>query len=892
MTGTYRQNLKTIKLAACLSVAFTALSSTAAHAQSNQVQIDLPAQSLASAIRQVGRKTSTEIIFSASVVGNRRTPPLKGNFSAEEALRQLLSGSGLSARRTSQGAFVIERVQTSATSSPSVGDASREDASTNNNSSEDIVVTGTNIRGTTNNTVPLLKIDRAAIERAGYTSTQRLIQSLPQNFSGGQAGASETGLFGVGTGGNFNTSGATGVNLRGLGNSSTLTLLNGHRLAPTGFGQAVDISLIPLAAVDHVDVLTDGASAVYGSDAVAGVVNFVLRDDYKGAETGLSYGAASGGVHQEIVSQVVGTTWGSGGVLVAAQYDHRDNLPVGARSISATAPQPTDLLPDYSNLSFIAHVRQNISGAFRVFVDGSYSTKGTARQFTTGPITSASAFSNDQSSRAHQLNVVGGMDVDFGHGWSMEASGSFARQDDTFRQTYVYYGGAVVPPGGVIFGYVSGTPAYTDYFSIASGDVKIDGPAFRLPGGPVRIALGATYRSEAALFSEHQTSGLVDHFGRDVSAEFAEVYVPVVGADNTLPFVKALELSAALRHDHYSDFGDTTNPRFGLYWSPTRGLGLRGSYSTSFRAPSQYEMVALKGAMGIYSFPVAAPGGGVTPIFLLSGGSTNTLRPETSANYSFSGEWSPGFAKRLKLSLAYFHIDFRNRIITPTFTSSLLLQQNVYGSLIGRLADDAAAAAFLQAQIAGGANYVNVSGKGSTGVRYTYSLRETNAARVVEDGFDAAVQYAFDIGRNDILMNGDLTVINTIQTTIATGAARTDLANTYGNPLRYRGRGSLTWSRDGWSATGILNYTGRYRDTTVVPYGTLGAVATIDLNLTWSPKFMKGLSLYGNVANLLDRLPPLIAGTPSFPGIRYDVANGDPLGRMVTFGIRMRFGPK
>ena len=73
------------------------------------------------------------------------------------------------------------------------------------------------------------------------------------------------------------------MNLRGPGLSSTLVLLNGHRVVPSsGIGDFVDISLIPASAIERVEVLTAGASSIYGADAVAGVVNFVLHDDFDG----------------------------------------------------------------------------------------------------------------------------------------------------------------------------------------------------------------------------------------------------------------------------------------------------------------------------------------------------------------------------------------------------------------------------------------------------------------------------------------------------------------------------------------------------------------------------------------------------------------------------------
>src|SRR5690606_36815716 len=75
-------------------------------------------------------------------------------------------------------------------------------------------------------------------------------------------------------------------------------------------------------------------------------------------------------------------------------------------------------------------------------------------------------------------------------------------------------------------------------------------------------------------------------FERSVDSVYAELYVPVFGAENAIPGFYRLEFNAALRHDKYSDVGNTTNPKFGLNWSPVSGIRLRGSYGTSFRAPT------------------------------------------------------------------------------------------------------------------------------------------------------------------------------------------------------------------------------------------------------------------------------------------------------------------
>src|SRR3546814_10273297 len=102
------------------------------------------------------------------------------------------------------------------------------------------------------------------------------------------------------------------LNLRGLGPDATLTLFNGHRVAYDAIGQGVDISAVPLAAVDRIEVLTDGSSALYGSDAVGGVANVILRRDYDGAVASARVGGATdGGDFEQQYNLVTGRRWQS-----------------------------------------------------------------------------------------------------------------------------------------------------------------------------------------------------------------------------------------------------------------------------------------------------------------------------------------------------------------------------------------------------------------------------------------------------------------------------------------------------------------------------------------------------------------------------------------------------
>ncbi|HYC35898.1 MAG TPA: TonB-dependent receptor [Usitatibacter sp.] len=157
---------------------------------------------------------------------------------------------------------------------------------------EKIEVTGSNIKRVDQETVaPVEIITREQIERTGQPTVAEVLRNIPAN-SGGSFSESFTNSF---------APGAAGISLRGLGQKTTLVLLNGRRTAGYGFAQNlqdafVDLNSIPSGAVERIEILKDGASAVYGSDAIAGVVNIILRKDFRGVEATANVGYYEGGV--------------------------------------------------------------------------------------------------------------------------------------------------------------------------------------------------------------------------------------------------------------------------------------------------------------------------------------------------------------------------------------------------------------------------------------------------------------------------------------------------------------------------------------------------------------------------------------------------------------------
>lgn len=183
---------------------------------------------------------------------------------------------------------------------------------------DEIVTTGSRIAGTSP-AAPVVQISRAEIDARGLSSVEDIIRYIPQNFSSVTAGGQSDGQSGL----NAFFSGSTTVNLRGLGEGSTLVLVNGKRIAAspsTSDTSFTDISTIPFGAIERVEVLTDGASAVYGSDAVGGVINFILRKDYRGAQSQARYEHSKSGGHAVDLNQTLGMGWNGGNLIANLSY--------------------------------------------------------------------------------------------------------------------------------------------------------------------------------------------------------------------------------------------------------------------------------------------------------------------------------------------------------------------------------------------------------------------------------------------------------------------------------------------------------------------------------------------------------------------------------------------
>lgn len=190
-----------------------------------------------------------------------------------------------------------------------------------------VEVTGSRIRRSDLETSsPVFTIGREGIEQSGVATLGQLLQEMPSI-----AGAATNPQVNNGGG-----SGASTVSLRGLGSQRTLVLLNGRRLNATPQLSAIDVNAIPVNVIERVEVLKDGASAIYGSDAIGGVVNFITRKDFQGTELMMGMGeSARGDAGRDNVYATMGVPTSNGMVLMGLTYDQQDSVSSADRPFSS-----------------------------------------------------------------------------------------------------------------------------------------------------------------------------------------------------------------------------------------------------------------------------------------------------------------------------------------------------------------------------------------------------------------------------------------------------------------------------------------------------------------------------------------------------------------------------
>jgi outer membrane receptor protein involved in Fe transport len=858
-----RPDLHISRLLAAAAFPLAVIASPASAQDAQQLQFDLPAQDLARSLRAVSVLSGIGVIAPSALVAGRQAAPLRGRFSARAAVERLLEGSGLVVE-TVGDALVVGPART-AGQQPVPGEA-------NGDGHEDqaILVTGSNLRGG-EPTSPLIRIGRDEIDRTGATSAEQLMRRVPQNNQGGvnQENA------GIVTPDTDVTNHGAGLNLRGLGQRATLVLVNGRRLAPSGSGSFVDISLIPLSAVERVDILPDGASAIYGSDAVGGVVNFILRDGRARPETSLLVGTTSeGGGTQVQASQSIGAGWQGGNALLAYEFRREEEIRADQRSGPIGLQPGTFLLPRETRHSLFGTLEQEIAEGFRAGLTGSYAHRRTART----AFLAAGVLPTDVDAEAEAIAFGGQFALDLTGGWLARLDGNYSVSDTD--QTQIQQNTSRLMNSRQVRN------------EIVEGSLRLDGALLDLPGGPVRLAVGANFRHEdyRDTFESAAIARVTKAASRDVRSAFGELSLPIFSGRNRIPAFERLLLSAAARYDHYEGTGSTLDPKFGLLWSPIPGLDLRASYGTSFRAPLLSETTGLYNAIYfparlLYADPAQVPPG---KIALVLQGSDPDVRPETSRTWSLGAEVAPRFLPGLIMSFNYYSIRFTDRIALPVAALNVV-GNPAFASVVTVSPSAADVAALVQ-----GAQLVldGVGGGTPEAVGVILDTRSTNTAVTRTRGFDVALRYRFGFRGSQFALDGQVTHIIAFEDQLTADAPVVKSVDRPFQPLAWRGRGGATWSRGGWAGSLFVNYSDDYLDNRRPVVVRVGSYTTLEANLSYTfgeagPAWLRGTRISVLADNLLGAEPPPLATAPgTVTGIGYDPVNATIRGRFVALQLR------
>ncbi|WP_374570670.1 TonB-dependent receptor domain-containing protein [Phenylobacterium sp.] len=826
-----------------------------AMAQAQTHSFNIPAQDLGSALRAFGQQSRQQIAFDAADVGARKSVALVGEFTAEDGLARLLEGSGLKSRRV--GAVIV-------VGSPARlkgGSASADELSA-------VVVTGTRIRGAPP-TSPVIVRSREQMREEGQNTLADLLRDIPQNFGGGQ----NPGVgVGVPAANGVNVNGASSINLRGLGSDATLTLLNGRRFSYAASRQSVDVSTIPIDAVDRIEVVVDGASALYGSDAVAGVANIILKRDYDGlAVSALLGGSTDGGGFQQRYGVTTGRRWGSGGVIAAAEYGRQEPVVSSQRDYSSQKPGIT-LYPLMENYNLLVSGHQDLTEVLTFELDALFNHRRSSFDFPTD--TSGQPLYNGQTvwSDTRSILIAPALKAELGGGWQGEVFGAYG--DDRARfanRSHVQ---------GVMSEY---NGCYCN--NSTQLEATADGPLMSLPAGPVRAAFGGGYRSNH--FDARRPIYPILKTQEDYYA-YGELNLPLVSEAQDLAYVRRLSLNLAARYEKYVDIDEVVTPKIGLSFAPTDALEFKAAWGKSFKAPTLFQQYNVRQTI---IYPVARLGAsgypaGATAV-LLSGGNAD-LKPERATTWTAGVVWRPDAVPGLKLEVSYFHVVYKDRIVTPIPSSSQALASPIYGSLVTYAPTTAQVAAAMAT------TELTTSLVGTLDPATVVALIDNtnrNAAEQRIQGVDVNFRWSLEgLTSGALTVLGDASYLDSQQDLLA-GAPTESLSGQVFNPPKLRGRVGLLWRRDALALSGFVNYTGALKDQRGAVAADVKAVATLDLNAVYRSSRdgpLHGVELTASVRNLFDTDPDTIATTlPYEPP--FDSTNYTALGRVVSVSATKRW---
>lgn len=928
---------------------------------------DIEAQPLPRAILEYSHQSGVQVTSPAQLLDGRESSRVVGELAASEALNRLLEGTNLRYDVVDEATVAIRPMEAA---------AAKEEPSAAHTELEEVLITGSNIRQSGS------EIDRKAIPVETFSAEQ--FQSSAGETLGDylRSKPAFTGRNGTPTN-DYYGGGESTLNLRGLGEQYTLVLINGRRAA--GEDGIADIGAVPEEAIESVEVLKSGSSAIYGANAVGGVVNVKLRQHFSGVEAVASYGNTT---RNDAAYKRTALLFGAGfdklSIVGSFGWQDRNGIFKRDRKLTRSSdwrylggtderptwayyPQwiegvdddgniytldgsrfgpgqgsldPADFIvgvpeqsfdnfepgvsPPYSRLGGHWSAQYELmDGRAVLFADGYYDERRQTFQPIGRPIIGGGNFtplavpaSNPYNPFGREVSVtyvVGPNEYPYevqnkfktdsllatagvqGEIGALNYEVSLSRFEQKKHITWQNDVDAALAQEAVertddsalnVFGYWENSPdliasliapprssTQRDTSDVITG--KLSGKLFALPAGDVGFAVGAEHRKVGYQVGQDELKKIIgtywdgaddfeDTFHRKVDAYFGELSVPLYRGRDTSAWLSAIELTGAVRHERYNDFGTTTVPQGALRFAFLEdSLILRASYAEGFRAPSLDELTPFPGLntlIGIYD-PYFDD---YVQVFTRVGGNPD-LKSEVGATRNLGLVFSPRSNQNLTLRLDYWQVRQSDTIQQPD------AQAVLRGEQPGTIERDPV-----------------------TGIA-TVDTRLSNTGDRTIEGLDFGAFYRtgmHDLGR--LIFDFSTTYLTSVEhvfgvVTVKGVGRYTDI---FGGMPRYRSLLTTSWEKGAWTLTTSLHYEPGVsesiplvRKTKDYSTGDIQLAYTFDDQSVALGGALRNTEIYGGLENFWDEPLPYFASTY----IGWENSLHDLRGRYYYMGVRKRF---
>lgn len=840
---------------------------------------------------------------------------------------------------------------------------------------EEIVVTGTLIRGTEVTGSQTIGIDTKQIVEIGAITTNEILASVPQitNFFNGRPEENPRGA---------NAISISRPNLRNMpgfnsaSGSVTLVLMDGHRIAPVGvFESAIDADIFLGNTLQTIDIVTDGGSSLYGADAVAGVINFVTHKSFDGVKLDVDYGVGDD-FDTQSVNLIGGTSWDDGSIYAAVSQSKRDGLVNGDRDwakignyddvtgeftphedttclnpvrteygwfwtnsaggLWTNSPQAPNtgaksvgdpgcdqfaagtLLPEQERDGLFVGYNQELNDGVDLGIKSYYSSRtNTYSAYPQGSVAPAPvnvlvnpasltqatidqfglaqpvrgqryAYPNgagfsygahpdyqhrDQEIEISTWGIAPELTIDMSNDWQLRNTLYYGRSynnsvapavNDTKMATYVR-GGQLNPlnvasaSSDVINDILNWETESETIHELFLARAVADGSIMKMPAGDLRLAGGFEVNQDRVRTRSgtNVISGLSDTdyrtASRDNTAFFTELAVPVLDT---------LDLSFSVRHDDYSDFGDTTNPQVGFNFRPTEWIKIYGHWGESFNAPTALDSLAT--STGRFSRAANASqvnnpnvdvfgeydGQGLTQVIL--DGSAADLRPQTAESWAIGFDMEP--IDSLNFSSNYYNIDFVD-ILGQLAVPDATVRRNNPAKFIWNVTPQEWARILEQIENPEVFDGVIDPANPNAALAYIFDRVTTNFSEAQMNGIDFAVSYTHDtnIGTMTYGFSGNYQLEFDLE------QAGNTIDQLEFNP-DLNAQGIVGWSRDNVRAKVTVKYTDSFKADAANMQSSVDSFMVTDLFVGYDFQggndITEGLTLRFNIDNVFDEDPP------------------------------------